>query len=175
MTWNILTTDPRREFSVAGYLVGQRIAMYCPTIQIIRRRGPSAKRVLVDQPMFPGYLFVMAGDDTGKAIHAAAGCRGYLCGPEGPKSISEAAIDAVRLFEEELRMRSRCKQEVRRFFPGDMVRLTAAPKYHPFRGLEALVQRLDRNDKAILCCILHGRSWQIVSPVRWLEPVPQSA
>lgn len=175
MNWHIILTEPRHEFIVSGHLVGCGVTVYCPTYQAVKRRGPSAKRVRVDLPMFPGYLFVVAGGDAAKAVRSAAGFRRYLAGPDGPRSISEAAIDAVRQFEEELRVRRKDKQEVRRFFPGDVVRLSAAPEYHPFRGFEALVQRLDRHDRATLCCMLHGRSWHIVSPAHWLELVPRSA
>lgn len=173
--WQILTTAPRAEFAVAGHLVGHGVTVYCPTLQIIKRQGPSAKRVRVDMPMFPGYLFVMASDATAKAVRSAAGFRGYLAGPEGPKSISEAAIDAVRQFEKELRINVCSSKNAYNFRVGDVVRISNAPKYHTFKDLEATVQRLDKQDRLTLCLILHGRSWQIDSPARWLELVTQSA
>lgn len=174
MTWHIITTDPRREFALAGHLVGRGVTVYCPTYQITKRRGPSAKRVRIDRPMFPGYLFAMASDATARAVRSATGFRGYLCGPEGPSALSEAAVAAVRQIEEELALAVKAKHGAP-FLVGDTVRLSAAPEHHPFCGFDAIVQRLDNRDRATLCLMLHGRSWQIVSPAQWLELMPQSA
>lgn len=163
--WHILTTEPRREFSVAAGLVGYRVTVYLPTEQV---RVPAPPRVqkpymLVDRPLFRGYLFakIATGCDW-QAMHRVPGVSGYLHSREGPKLISEAAITVVRELERKLAEKAMIVEK--RFKPGDHVRIDQ--DRNPWTGLCGLVERLDKSDRAII--ELMGK--RISVPIEALRP-----
>ncbi len=147
--WHILTTEPRREFAAAAGLVGYRVTVYLPTYQV---RVPAPPRVrkpymLVDRPLFTGYLFarIASGDDW-KAVHRVSGLSGYLHSGGVPNLISDAAIALVRDVERELAEKVGVYKKP--FKPGDHIRIDQ--ERNPWTGLCGIVERLDKNDRAII-------------------------
>lgn len=163
--WHILTTEPRREFSVAAGLVGYRVQVYLPTYQVHIPAPPRARKpyMLVDRPLFTGYLFarIATGSDW-EAVHRVSGLSGYLHGPDGPNLISEAAIALVRDVERELAEKAGVDEKP--FKPGDHIRIDQ--EKNPWTGLDGLVTRLDKSDRVII--ELMGK--RISVPIEALRP-----
>ncbi len=163
--WHILTTEPRREFAAAAGLVGYRVTVYLPTYQV---RVPAPPRVrkpymLVDRPLFTGYLFarIATGGDW-KAVHRVSGLSGYLHSGGVPNLISEAAIALVRDVEKELAEKAGVDEKP--FKPGDHIRIDQ--ERNVWTGLEGFVERLDKNDRAVI--LLMNRRVNV--PIECLRP-----
>lgn len=175
MTWNILTTDPRREFAVTAGLVGYGVTVYLPTCQCRVRAAPNTGKEwrTVDRPLFPSYLFArMAGGAAWKAAHALAGYSGYLRAGDEPATLSEAAIAMVRVVEEDLAKKAMVKREAP-FQPGDTVRIEEDG--NPWTGLMGTVERLDKSDRTILLLIVAGNSWRVSVPTMCLRDAAHRA
>jgi transcriptional antiterminator RfaH len=172
-SWNILRIAPNREYSIIRHLVDRGLECYLPTYKIRRGSGRMAK--ITDKPLFPGYMFIRMGQDGAeKAIHSFSGCLGYLIGLEGPKSLSEAAIALVRQVEEDMQTSFYAKAARRgwAFRPGDKV--TVCRKYHPFDGIEAILQGVDKRDRAILLLMVPGRALTVSVSAQWLREAASS-
>lgn len=162
--WNVLTTEPRREASVAAGLIGRGVTVYLPLYRERVRAAPNtaAQFRVVDKPLFPGYLFAKMQGDAWNAARRVAGYAGYLRSGDAPATLSEAAIDAVRRLEADLATRAPCESLFR---PGDAVRIT--DDNSPWCGIEATVRGLDKRDYVI---ISHISGKRIRVPAFSLEP-----
>ena len=159
--WHILTTEPQREFAVASGLVGYRVTVYLPTYPVRVRAAPNAGKQfrIVDRQLFPGYLFAQMADGAAwKAMHRVSGIAGYLRGPEGPKLISDAGIDLVRQSEKAMLAASKIERE-KPFKPGDHVRIDEDG--NPWTGLNGVVERLDKSDRAVILLIAAHSAWPV--------------
>ncbi len=161
MTWHILTTEPQREFAVAGGLVGYRVTVYLPTYPVRVRAAPNTGKPfrIVDRPLFPGYLFAKLDDGAAwKAVHRVSGISGYLRGPEGPKLISDAAIALVRQSEKAMVEAPKAERE-KPFKPGDHVRIDEDG--NPWTGLDGFVERIDKSDRAVILLMTAHSAWPV--------------
>ena len=159
--WHILTTEPQREFAVAGGLAGYGVTVYLPTYPVRVACAPNTgkKFRIVYRPRFPGYLFAqMANGACWEATRRVGGVKGYLRGPEGPKLISDAAIALVRQSEKTMLPESKIEGE-KPFKPGDHVRIDEDG--NPWTGLDGIVKRIDKSDRAVILLMMPNMAWPV--------------
>lgn len=167
MTWNILLISPGREFAVAGALAGFGFTAYLPTIPRVIRRGPERRRVTVDRPLFPGYLFLMRPDARQSLIRSISGVRGYLPSGDGIATLSADAILAVRIAEGDAYAAATTPPQ-RRFHVGDRVWINRPD--HAAHLVEGIIKRLDKSDRAVIEVMSPSLAVAVVTDAAWLEP-----
>lgn len=166
MAWHIITTEPRREFAVAAGLVGWGVPTYLPTHQVRVRAAPITRKPfrMEDRPLFPGYVFAQLGSGRGwKAVHAISGLSGYLRGADGPRTISDAAVAAVRRVEGELLESAQKAAKV--WNPGDRVEIDG-DEWSVWKDCVFSIQAIDKSSRATLL-LMAEQSW----PVRVTAPI----
>ena len=164
--WNIVTTTPRREFAVMSGLSEWGVTAYLPVMRFRMRAAPTTGKPFRDEyrAMFSGYVFAQLGSGRGwTATHAIPGLVGYLRGHDGPKSISEAAIAAVRQIEEELLAEAEAAGKV--WKPGDRVEISG-DEWSVWKDKLFSVESVDKSSRATLL-LMAEQNW----PVRVTVPV----
>lgn len=97
--WHVIVTEPNREATAAGHLIGRGFGTYLPDydqIAVIRGR----KRV-IHQRMFPGYLFVFvwAIERQWRRIASCTGVTRMLLNGERPAILSDEQINEIQTRE----------------------------------------------------------------------------
>lgn len=139
--WYAVHTHPRKEAVALENLERQGFETYLPILRIQKvRRG---KAVMLDEPMFPRYLFVrLDSGSQGRSwspIRSTLGVRQLVQFGGKPARVSPEMIDW-------LRERERDFDPLHLFAPGDTVTVTNGP----FKGLEALYQGVDGEHRALI-------------------------
>jgi transcription elongation factor/antiterminator RfaH len=133
--WFAVSTKPRKESVAEKHIALKGVEVYLPKIEMGRRRG--TRRVIMREPLFPGYLFVNSDDplDLFMKVRWTHGVNRLLCAGRTPILVPDEAVNLIKW---------RIGQggpEVpkveREFSPGDMV----AVRHGPFAGLLGVVDR----------------------------------
>ena len=139
--WYAVHTHPRKEGVALDNLQRQGFESYLPLLHVQKvRRG---KAVMVDEPMFPRYLFVRldssAQGRSWSPIRSTLGVRGLVQFGGRPARVQPEMIDWLRDREQHF-------DPLHLFEPGDAVTVTDGP----FKGLEALYQGVDGEHRALI-------------------------
>ena len=139
--WYAVHTHPRKEALALENLQRQGFESYLPLLHVQKvRRG---KAVMVDEPMFPRYLFVRLDSSAqGRSwapIRSTLGVRTLVQFGGRPAKVQPELIDWLRDREEHF-------DPLHLFSPGDAVTVTEGP----FKGLEALYQGVDGEHRALI-------------------------
>lgn len=139
--WYAVHTHPRKEAVALENLQRQGFESYLPVLKVQKvRRG---KAVMVEEPMFPRYLFVRL-DSSGQGrswapIRSTLGVSRLVQFGDKPARVAPELIEWLRQRESDFD-----PQHI--FEPGDTVSITSGP----FKGLEALYQGLDGEHRAMI-------------------------
>ena len=139
--WYAVHTHPRKEGVALENLQRQGFESYLPLLRVQKvRRG---RAVMVDEPMFPRYLFVRLDSSVqGRSwapIRSTLGVRALVQFGGRPARVLPELIDW-------LRDRERHFDPLHLFEPGDAVTVIDGP----FKGLEALYQGVDGEHRALI-------------------------
>ncbi|MGB7987731.1 MAG: UpxY family transcription antiterminator [Terracidiphilus sp.] len=94
--WFAVYTSPRHEKRVSQYMVIREIVHYLPIYQV-RRKWRNGATVVLDLPLFPGYLFVRIERGERVRVLEVPGVLSFVDGTGGkPSSLPDAEIDALR-------------------------------------------------------------------------------
>lgn len=170
--WHILRTEPNSERRAAEWLAGPAVAavydVYLPMElkfcrpRIAGRRQPTTP---VERPLIPGYLFAKVNHliiDWGR-VRASPGVLGLLMFNGAPATLTEHGIEAVRMIEADQR-KPPSKRAVHRFKVGQVVSIAEGL----FAGYRGIIQRLDKNDKAVLELVSPGTGTLRDASCQWL-------
>lgn len=139
--WYAVHTHPRKEAVALENLQRQGFESYLPMLRIQKIRR--SKAVMLDEPMFPRYLFVRLDSSTqGRSwspIRSTLGVRQLVQFGGRPARVAPELI-------EWLRCREQAFDPLHLFAPGDIVSVNEGP----FKGLEALYQGVDGEHRAII-------------------------
>ncbi len=114
--WHIVLTRPRQEQRAANNLASQGGQVYLPMLEVERIRN--GKRILQQEPLFPGYLFLHTEVDNpllGK-VRSTFGVRGLLRFGDAPVTVADALI-------QDIRQRCTRPETLPELSPGDSVKL----------------------------------------------------
>jgi transcriptional antiterminator RfaH len=157
--WYVLHTRPRQEKALARLLDGRDIETFLPLTRIVRFYG-HRKRV-VEQPLFPSYLFLCGSRDasydalaTGRVVQLIHCIDQQALGHEIQHI--RAALECGAMLAPHAQLRRGCR-----------VRVTAGP----FAGLEGLVEQRVRPERLILQVQTLGRAASLEIDADLLEPV----
>lgn len=121
--WYAAQVKPRREGLAQWHLERQQFPAYCP--RIARNKLVRGKPVLVEEALFPGYLFVALGEDRAswRSVNGTVGVIRLVTTGRDPAPVPGGLVERLRMlegsggfagFEEDLQ-------------PGDEVRIVGGP------------------------------------------------
>ena len=150
MDWYLIHTKPRQEKLALENLARQGYACYLPCLRREQRRAAAV--VLVDEPLFPRYLFIQL-DQASEAkswgpIRSTRGVSRLVCFGKLPARVNERLIEILRQREATLD-----QTPVRLLNPGDRVGFTEGA----FSGLEGVYQNPDGESRALVLIELLSR------------------
>jgi len=94
--WFAVYTLPRHEKRVSEYMALRQIEHYLPLYHV-RRKWHNGSTVVLDLPLFPGYLFVRIERRERVRVLEAPGVLSFVGGTGGkPSVLPDAEIDALR-------------------------------------------------------------------------------
>lgn len=137
--WFVLQTRPRNESIVYRQIKAKNITAFLPQLEKIRIWSDRKKKV--QQPLFPGYLFVNADEsERQQAITNTAGAIKYVFFEGRPATVSEREI---KLIEDSLKEPEKISLEQKKISKGDEIVVT----HGVFKGMKGKVNEFRGNYK----------------------------
>jgi transcriptional antiterminator RfaH len=167
-TWFLLQTKSRQESRAVENLERQGVSSFCPRINVEKlSRG---KRTVVNEALFPGYLFVSFDQHSVSAttVRSTRGVSNFVSCAGAPVVVPEPLIESLK--------QRACQQE-------DTTEIAGALKAGdsleildgPFRGLNAVFSQPDGDSRAIVLINLLNQQVKAVMPfvnLQKLDPAP---
>ena len=93
--WLVLRTKSRQENAVEGWLRQKAINSFLPVHNVPGRRKD--RKVVLEVPLFPGYVFVQPRADQFEKIRYIPGSCGLVFSGNGPAAMPEGDMEAVKI------------------------------------------------------------------------------
>lgn len=143
MHWYLVHTKPRNEQVALENLQRQGFECYLPLIRVEKARKDRV--TIVQEPLFPRYLFIRLGSDTGAKswapIRSTLGVSRLVSFGTQPAKVQDALVDAIREVET-----SDTRGVTPLFSTGESVQITQTA----FAGIEGVFQMLDGERRALV-------------------------
>ena len=141
-------------------LENQHYQCFMPLIRVERIR--KNKRVILEEPLFPGYLFIHLDQiaDDWHPIRSTRGVTRLVAFGGMPLAVDQSLVD-------ELQSRCELQQALETLQKGEKVRITEGP----FRELEAVFDSFDGDERVVLLLNLLHRQQRIVVPANNIHKV----
>ena len=154
--WLVARTKPNSEQIAIRNIRNQRFEFYFPKIK--EQRVKRGKKVLVEQALFPGYLFVkVEGLRDWTSLKYTYGVHSVIMSSQSsPAWVSEAILEDLRRREDETGFI--VLPQPRRLAEGDI----ATIKSGPFQGQKALVHRMPVKDRQRVLLELLGNKIKVL-------------
>ncbi|KAA0690830.1 transcription/translation regulatory transformer protein RfaH [Halopseudomonas laoshanensis] len=160
-SWYLIQCKPRQETRALENLRNQSFTCYAPMHPVEKIRH--GKRVTLDEPLFPGYLFINLCEFT-ESWHPIRSTRGVLRMVTFANKTLPVAVSIV----EGIKLRlSTCDKGKSLFAHGDAVAVTEGP----FRDLEAIFSSLEGEERAIILLNLMHRQHELRIPLKALRAI----
>lgn len=156
--WYLIQCKPRQDARAEEHLRNQHFPCYRPTRSTeAMRRG---KRVLLDESLFPGYLFInlCQTTDSWHSIRSTRGVARLVTFCDTPVAVPSAIITDIRT-------RLTVSEPEPLFAPGTKVTVSEGP----FRDIEAIFEKVDGEERAIILLSMLQREQRVSVPVRMLR------
>ena len=138
--WLVLRTRSRHEGAVECDLQARRITAYLPRRNVVRRLND--RKVVVQMPLFPGYVFIRPREDQYEGIRCVRGSCGLVLVGCKAAAMPERDLDAVRILE-----RSGAALVVNpRLIPGQRVEVRAGP----LMGIRGELVRIKSRERLVI-------------------------
>ena len=161
--WFAAYTTPRHEKAVVRQLDARHVESFLPLCRFPRRRKNGC-RVTVEQPLFPGYVFVHIPDRESAKVLQAPGVLSIVSAGRHPAELPYSEIEALRL-----------GLPHRRFEPypyltaGEKVRVVSGA----LAGLVGVLLRKKNEYRVVLALDLIRQSVAVEIDVDEIEPIKQ--
>lgn len=152
--WYLVYTKPRQEEFAKQHLDNQGYKTLLPKIQ--REKILRGKRTILDEALFPRYLFIQLPDGKDfSPIRSTRGCAGLVrFGNSLPKAIpNQIMVNLFKYLEE----KKSVEEYISAFQLGDLVSIEQGA----FKGLPAIFLEPDGERRSILLIKLIGQDIQI--------------
>lgn len=151
MHWNLIHTKPRLEFSACQNLEQQGYEVYLPLIA--REKLYKGHLTVVNEPLFPRYLFVKLTDKSESKgwspIRSTRGVSRIVVFGSEPAKVCFTVVEKIKAYQQLQQANPNMY-----FKTGDKVCLTEGP----FAGLEAVYQMSDGIRRAYVLLELLSKS-----------------
>jgi transcription antitermination factor NusG len=160
--WFALYTTSRHEKRVAQHLVQREIEYYLPLYKS-KRKWADGSRVILDLPLFPGYLFIHIRRNQRARALGVPGALAVVGGTGGePAWLPDATIDALRTGLETQQVRPHPLLMV-----GQRVRIRSGA----LAGFEGIVVRNKNSFRVVLTVEHIMQSYAVEVALEDLEPL----
>lgn len=151
MKWYVVLTKPRQEQRAADNLQAQGGTVFVPMLPV--ERIVRGKRCLVEEVLFPGYLFLQLSADSvlHSKVRSTFGVRGFLRFADQVVTIADAIIEDIRQ-----RITLPASNEV--FQPGEAVQFSSGP----LKDYQAVFSGYSGEERAIVLISLLGQQNQLL-------------
>ncbi|GAA0783355.1 transcription/translation regulatory transformer protein RfaH [Marinobacterium sediminicola] len=149
--WYVVQSKPGQAEKAAHELQNQGFEVFLPQVRVEKlRRG---KRVELEEPLFPGYLFIELSEvaSNWRPIRSTRGVARMITFGDKPAVVPDDVVEQLR---DNLRQRG----ELQSLKPNEPVRITEGP----FANLNAVFAEYDGEKRAFLLLELLGQ-WQRLS------------
>lgn len=153
--WYLIQCKPRQDARALSNLRNQSFTCYAPMHQVEKIRH--GKRAILDEPLFPGYLFINLCEYT-QSWHSIRSTRGVLrlvTFANQAVPVASAIIDGIQS------RLNYCVESRSLFSAGEPVSITEGP----LRDLEAIFESMDGEDRAVILLNLMQRQQQMRVPL----------
>ncbi|MEB4589696.1 transcription/translation regulatory transformer protein RfaH [Candidatus Thiothrix sp. Deng01] len=159
--WFLLTSKPHKDEVADMHLRNQGYEIYRPLAKRLRpQRGKIVTRI---ESLFPRYMFIHLDNginDNWAPIRSTKGINGFVRFGNDPAQVPDELIMGLKAQEAILGERA---IDLDRFHTNDKVII----KEGPFRGLEAIFQKYDGEERVIVLLeILHKQTKLAISPAQ---------
>lgn len=164
--WYLIQTKPRQEARAEEHLARQGFECYRPLTESTPAVVPAGTRAsrLVEQPLFPGYLFIhMHRDDSWYPIRSTRGVSRIVAFGPNPCPVSDKLID-------EIRQRAHVPADTPGFHHGEKVRVVTGGS-----EMEAIFLCNDGEERAVILLNLLQRQQRVVLARQNLQRVVSHA
>lgn len=157
--WYVVQCKPRQNFRAEDNLKNQGYTCFHPIVGVERIRN--GKRCVVDEPLFPGYLFIYLDThvDNWSPIRSTRGVSRVVTFNGRPVPVEPALIDGIRGRLVEPMREGACLRA------GDALRMVSGP----FSGFDAVFQSFDGDERVVILLQLLQRTQSVVVPVGCVE------
>ena len=160
MSWYLVHTKPRQELRARENLFNQGYECWLPQLRVERVR--QRRLVVLDEPLFPRYLFIHLPPGINWApVRSTLGVTTIVRFGGLPAKVPLGVLEALR--EEEARRRE--SPVVPTFQPGQPVRILTGP----FAGVRAVFDMADGEARALVLIELLQRPARLPVPVAALK------
>lgn len=160
MKWHVVLTRPRQERRAADNLAAQGGEVFLPMLQV--ERVVRGKRCLVEEVLFPGYLFLQIDADSplhGK-VRSTFGVRGFLRFADQVVTVADAIVEDIRQ-----RIESPVAKET--FQKGETVQLGGGP----LKDYQAVFSGYSGEERAIVLVSLLGQQNRLLVALEHVHKV----
>jgi transcription antitermination factor NusG len=146
--WLVLRTRSHHENIVERSLQQKAITAFLPRHRVVHRRKD--RRVTLEMPLFPGYVFVQPRIDQFENIRYVRGSCGFVVQGDKPAEMPEKELAAVRIL-----VGSGAELAVNpKLIPGQKVEVIAGP----FMGVQGELIRVKSQDRLVINAYLVSSS-----------------
>lgn len=160
--WYLVQCKPRQDMRAEEHL--ERQGYRCLRPLIVRERLVGGRALLVDEPLFPGYLFIRLSDsDNWAPLRSTRGVGRIVSFGGKPLPVSDAVVAAIQ---------RRCQDIPSQVLlaPGDKVRIDAGG----MAELEAIFLAMDDGqERAVLLIQLMQREHRVSMPLASIRPIAE--
>jgi transcriptional antiterminator RfaH len=154
MSWFVIHTKPNEEKKAFENLINQKFTCYMP--MYLREIIIKNKIKIIPSPLFSRYLFIEVNDKSIQKniglIRSTLGVQQLLKTGENPTKIDTEIIMELKRAEKD-----RSKKIKKHFKQGEIVQIQSGP----FKGIKAIFECEDANERAILFFELMQKPTQI--------------
>jgi len=154
MTWYALQHKPAQGDRAVLHLQNQDVACFFPKIEVEKIKA--GKRTKKLEPLFPGYLFVNLEqtDPMWAKLRSTRGITRIVGFANKPAAIDDAVIDHIKASMDKVAEQGGIK-------PGQPIELDDGP----FKGISAIFQAYDGEERAIVLITFMQKQQQVRVPV----------
>lgn len=154
MTWYALQHKPAQGDRAVLHLQNQDVACFFPKIEVEKIKA--GKRTKKLEPLFPGYLFVNLEqtDPMWAKLRSTRGITRIVGFANKPAAIDDAVIDHIKASMDKVAEQGGIK-------PGQPIELEDGP----FKGISAIFQAYDGEERAIVLITFMQKQQQVRVPV----------
>ena len=164
--WYVIQCKPREDDRAAQHLGNQGFEIWRPQLQ--REAVKQGRRVVVSEPLFPGYVFIRLSEveDNWAPIRSTRGVARLVRFGLVPAVVPDAVMDDIA---SRLALVDAPPEAL--FAPGQKVRIETGP----FAGLEAVFAAHDGTERVIVLLKLLQQMQTLSLPVESLSPLPEGS
>jgi len=157
--WRVINVRPRHEQVVARQLEG-RCELYLPTYRSVRKWHD--RKMTLDLPLFPGYVFVRINASERARILKTSGVRSLLAFGNEPAQVKESEIDEIKRI-----VASGCAVSPSALILGNRVRVIDGP----MQGVEGVLQEFKNTCYLVVVVQMVSRAVKVTIERDWVKGI----